>query len=104
VARVQDECGKKMRSLARVSGVFLIVERFIGFSCVGGNTEPGVVTLVACALAVDNAEQADILQKPRGRSLSFSLSIAAASVLQALIEHQAVFLGRDMAIAFIANF
>ena len=99
--RVHDEWGRKMRSLARGAEDFLIVERFIGFSCIGGNTEPGVVTLVACALAVDDAEQADILQKPRGRSLPSSLETAIDAVPKALVDPHAVFLRAiDAAISF----
>jgi len=34
------------------------------------NTKPGVVASVPCALAVGDAEQADILQKPRSTALA----------------------------------
>ena len=34
------------------------------------NTKPGVVASVPCALAVGDAEQADILQKPRSIALA----------------------------------
>ena len=54
---------------------FREARRAIVFSFDQGNTKPGVVASEACALAVDDAEQADILQKPRSTRAQQGLSL-----------------------------